>query len=112
MIIHQNIKKSKSKKPNAKQRKLRSDWEVLLKKYESKKTFSKTDHTLKYDLKIPEDRMPTKTKSVDTGGIASKVADRVYTGDKVIGIATLHKSNAVPVFSNEEAIDISRMRRG
>jgi hypothetical protein len=30
----------------------------------------------------------------------------------VMGIATLHKSNAVPVFSQEEAADISRMRRG
>jgi hypothetical protein len=35
----------------------------------------------------------------------------VYTGTKVKGIATMHKSNAVPVFSDEEAIDISRMRR-
>jgi hypothetical protein len=34
-----------------------------------------------------------------------------YTGTKIIGIGTLHKSNAVPVFSNEEAIDIARMRR-
>lgn len=37
---------------------------------------------------------------------------KVYTGDKIIGIGTLHKSNAVPVFSDEEARDISRMRRG
>lgn len=35
-----------------------------------------------------------------------------YTGDAMIGIATLHKSNAVPVFSTEDAKDISRMRRG
>jgi hypothetical protein len=36
---------------------------------------------------------------------------KVYTGDKVKGIATMHKSNAVPVFSDEEAISISSMRR-
>jgi hypothetical protein len=35
----------------------------------------------------------------------------VYTGTMVKGIATMHKSNAVPVFSDEEAIDISKMRR-
>jgi hypothetical protein len=29
----------------------------------------------------------------------------------VKGIATMHKSNAVPVFSDEQAIDIARMRR-
>jgi hypothetical protein len=39
-------------------------------------------------------------------------APKVYTGTKVKGIATMHKSNAVPVFSDEEAVEISRMRRG
>lgn len=34
-----------------------------------------------------------------------------YTGTKIIGIGTMHKSNAVPIFSDEEAKDISRMRR-
>jgi len=29
-----------------------------------------------------------------------------------LGIATLHKSNGVPVFSQEDAKEISRMRRG
>jgi hypothetical protein len=29
----------------------------------------------------------------------------------VKGIATMHKSNAVPIFSDEEAIDIAHMRR-
>jgi|DEB0MinimDraft_3_1074331.scaffolds.fasta_scaffold288868_2 hypothetical protein len=35
-----------------------------------------------------------------------------YTGDKVLGIATMHKSNAVPIFSNDEAVEVSKMRRG
>jgi len=35
----------------------------------------------------------------------------VYTGDKMIGIGQLHKSNAVPVFRTEDAEDIARMRR-
>jgi hypothetical protein len=35
----------------------------------------------------------------------------VYTGNELLGIATMHKSNAVPVFSDEQAIDISKMRR-
>jgi hypothetical protein len=34
-----------------------------------------------------------------------------YTGDKIIGIGTLHKSNAVPIFSEEEARDQATMRR-
>lgn len=34
-----------------------------------------------------------------------------YTGDKIVGIATMHKSNAVPVFSDTEAKEVSSMRR-
>jgi hypothetical protein len=50
--------------------------------------------------------------SLSTGvGTAVKAPDKVYTGNKIIGIGTLHKSNAVPVFSNEDAIAISKMRR-
>jgi hypothetical protein len=36
---------------------------------------------------------------------------KVYTGDKLIGIGTLHKSNAVPIFSNDDAKDQALMRR-
>lgn len=35
-----------------------------------------------------------------------------YTGDRLLGIATMHKSNMVPVFSQEAAEEISKMRRG
>jgi len=45
-----------------------------------------------------------------TGPVSSKPSP-IYTGTKVKGIGTMHKSNAVPIFSDEEAIDISRMRR-
>jgi hypothetical protein len=36
---------------------------------------------------------------------------KVYTGDKMIGIGTLHKSNAVPIFSDDDAKDQALMRR-
>jgi hypothetical protein len=52
-----------------------------------------------------------KLPSRDTGGNATLSAPKVYTGTKVKGIATMHKSNAVPIFSDEEAVDIARMRR-
>lgn len=46
-------------------------------------------------------------------GIAAKRHENVYSGErKLLGIATLHKSNAVPVFSKEDAEAISKMRRG
>ena len=53
--------------------------------------------------------------SLNTGAIGTctkPVHGKVYTGDKMIGIGTLHKSNAVPVFNSDDAVEISRMRRG
>lgn len=52
--------------------------------------------------------------SLDTGvkgNITPATAPKVYTGDKMIGIATMHKSNMVPIFNSESAQDVSKMRR-
>ena len=50
--------------------------------------------------------------SLNTGvGTATKADVPIYTGTKVKGIGTMHKSNAVPIFSDDEAIEISKMRR-
>jgi hypothetical protein len=64
-------------------------------------------------LTIPAGRDVRKYPSMVTpGGSATKpVAGNVYTGTAMKGIGTLHKSNAVPIFSNEEAIDQANMRR-
>lgn len=42
---------------------------------------------------------------------AGKKNTSVYTGTLIKGIATMHKSNAVPVINKEQATDISNMRR-
>lgn len=48
-----------------------------------------------------------------TGQINTSRPERQqYTGTLIKGIATMHKSNAVPIINDEEAKDISRMRRG
>ena len=60
----------------------------------------------------PPGREAVAVPSQDTGWIPCvAVKDNQYTGSAVLGISTLHKSNGVPVFSQEEAIDISKMRR-
>jgi hypothetical protein len=46
-----------------------------------------------------------------TAGPCLKTPDKVYTGTAIKGIGTMHKSNAVPIFSNEQAEDIAKMRR-
>ena len=44
-------------------------------------------------------------------GACAKPEPKVYTGDVIIGIAQMHKSNAVPIARKQDAVDISRMRR-
>jgi hypothetical protein len=62
--------------------------------------------------KTPPGRETVVIPSQDTGWVPCvKVQDQSYTGTKIKGIGTMHKSNAVPVFSDEEAKDISSMRR-
>jgi SOS-response transcriptional repressor LexA len=116
-------KKSKRKFASAehakKARELDEAWKALQKKWaveiddkKKKRALSAAPLSSSYSLKIPEGRNTTAhLKSVDTGGNATLKPPKVYTGDKVKGIATMHKSNAVPVFSDQEAIDISKMRR-
>ena len=45
-------------------------------------------------------------------GDTSKKEPMKYTGTLIKGIATMHKSNAIPVINDEQAKDIARMRRG
>jgi len=44
-------------------------------------------------------------------GVGDKVESKKYTGDFVIGIATMHKSNAVPVTNPKYATEISEMAK-
>jgi hypothetical protein len=101
-----------------KARELDASWKELLKKQgieaeEKKRSRAMKAETLTYSLPTPIGRTDTKhIPSLNSGaGVATVAPAKVYTGTKVQGIATMHKSNAVPVFSDEQAIDISRMRR-
>lgn len=55
-------------------------------------------------------RIPSLNGGLDMSP-ATKAPDKVYTGTKILGIGTMHKSNAVPIFSDDEAKEISSMRR-
>ena len=55
----------------------------------------------------------SEIKSLETNlSYTDKRESLKYTGTLVKGIATMHKSNAVPVIDEEQMKDISRMRRG
>jgi len=112
-------KKFASAEAKRKSEQLDREWKELLKRQgielEEKKrrrALSAESLTSVYSLKIPEGRNTTAhIPSRNTGGNATLAPAKVYTGTKVKGIATMHKSNAVPIFSDEEAVDIARMRR-
>jgi hypothetical protein len=115
-------KKGKVKFRNAeearKARELEESWQKLLRAQgveaeDRKRVRALKAEPLTYKLSAPVGRGNTNhIPSLNSGaGVATLAPAKVYTGTKVKGIATMHKSNAVPVFSDEEAIDISRMRR-
>ena len=52
-----------------------------------------------------------KPKVVYDSSMAKK-EEKVYTGTEIIGIAQMHKSNAVPVRGKKQATEIANMRRG
>lgn len=100
-----------------KARELDASWKELQKKWEveaedKKRKRGLSQPTLSYSLSAPPGRETQKIPSRVTAGGSTAPVHKVYTGNKILGIATMHKSNAVPVFSDEQAVDISRMRRG
>ncbi len=117
MIIYTYQKSKKKKKLTAKERELQDSWNKIVNKHAKpvvvKKKIVKSTKFPK--LTIPEGRNPYDIKSVDSGGGLANWnrKDKVttYTGTSMKGIGTLHKSNAVPVFTDEEAKDQAAMRR-
>lgn len=61
---------------------------------------------------IPTDRNPRMYPSASSEHFDTfKKKVNQYTGDKMVGIGTLHKSNAVPIFNTQDAKDQANMRR-
>ena len=119
-LSYNGKKKGKVKFRNAdearKARELDASWKELQAKWEldaeeKRRQRALAAEPLSYKLSTPPGRDTKHIPSLNTGGNATLSAPKVYTGTKVKGIATMHKSNAVPVFSDEEAIAISSMRR-
>lgn len=97
-------------------RELAKDWEALKSKWGAT-TSKRKQKTVAVDLPTTSKSYirdtATQAKSLNswvTGAVTSKQSQQ-YTGNIMLGIGTLHKSNAVPIFSNQEATDIAKMRR-
>lgn len=116
-------KKGKRKFRNAdearKARELDEDWKALQKKWGIEAEERKRKRALSASVMLPT-QAPAFRR--DTGpripslnptdmSPCTKKEQKVYTGTMIKGIGTMHKSNAVPIFSDEQAQDIAKMRR-
>ena len=112
MIIYTH-QKSKKRKPNAKQKALAADWQQLVARHLPKTMLPKPDIQKVFpSAPKPFVRHTKYIESLVTGYYNTfRKPDMHYTGDKMKGIGTLHKSNAVPIFTDEEAKDQAAMRR-
>ncbi|ACV50136.1 hypothetical protein [Delftia phage PhiW-14] len=112
----------KTKTLTKKQQAAKAEWEAILAKHSKplergakakgiKVVKPKTEPyipTVMLDPRRDLSRLPSR---VTPGGDATKPEPVKYTGTLIKGIATMHKSNAVPVLNDEEAKSISSMRR-
>jgi len=115
-------KKGRFKYRNAaeaqKARELDSSWKELLKRQgveaeAKKRRRAMAAEPLVYNLTGATDRAGTAhIPSLGTGGgVAALAPAKMYTGNEMIGIGQLHKSNAIPIFKKSDAEDLAKMRR-
>ena len=82
-----------------------------------KKLTSKKSQTRKFEPYVPKAKYTRDTPdypsvtTIPSADACAKPTRVLYTGTLVKGIATMHKSNAVPIINDQEATDIANMRR-
>lgn len=110
-------RKGKKKFTSAEQKRqaeiLEQEWQALKAKYEPKIKVKLGRSSYVPPKPLRRDSHQPRIPSLDTGvkGAVNVRMPMQYTGDNIVGIGTMHKSNAVPIFSDQEAKDISSMRR-
>jgi hypothetical protein len=114
MLIY-TYQKSKKKSKTKKELAEYQDWLDSVNKQTT--NFSRGQKPMVADKKLkqpkPFVRETPHYPSLDTpaGDCTKPIHGKVYTGTSMIGIGTLHKSNAVPIFNSEDALDQAKMRR-
>ena len=110
-------KRKRRKLPNtARLRKVRAEHKAWLKKLgidriSLRRRWKKLTKESWFPSYTTDDNYPPTSDKIPVGTSAKK--ERLqYSGErKLIGIATMHKSNQVPVFEEQDAKDIANMRR-
>lgn len=98
------FKPKKKKKPKG----------IIAKKYTATANILKINEIprLQYGPRVNANDARNISSLNTTASYTDRKENMMYTGTLVKGIATMHKSNAVPVIDEEQMKDISRMRRG
>jgi hypothetical protein len=110
-------RKGKKKFASAEQKRqaelLEQEWQALKDRYAPKTKIKHERKSYVSPKPLRRDADQPRIPSLDTGvrGAVNVRMPQKYTGDNIVGIGTMHKSNAVPIFSDQEAKDISSMRR-
>ena len=106
-----------SSEAKRKSEQLVKEWKELLKRQGIEQENKKRNRALSaepliYNLSIPADRSTAHIKSLgQSTGVAILKNVQMYTGTELLGIGQLHKSNAVPIFRQQDAEDLAKMRR-
>ena len=114
-IIYLNTRSKKTRKQRQKEK---DAWELYKEKYGLTENKARTKQIVQVWKPEAVNVMRAgaddfkKFKSVETGvQVATKAPEKKYTGDAIVGIATMHKSNLVPIFNAQAAKDVANMRR-
>ena len=116
MMIYARVKKSKRKLAPKSVREQHDQWLENINKMTTNFSRGKKpvkmviDSPLNQSQHIRQNANIPSLCSFDTSPATKREAQK-YTGTKMLGIGTLHKSNAVPVFTEGEAKDMAAMRR-
>ena len=102
-----NTKKRKSKKKSRSLLEAEAHHERFLKRMGV--TEKKTDYRYEMPSYKSDNRNTVSTSDAIGNGI--KKRNNTYTGDYIIGIGTMHKSNAVPITNRKSAKELANMRR-
>jgi hypothetical protein len=102
------------KKLTPRERALQEAWDELMSKHAKplEKGLNGRAVVLKQAAVAPVQQKPRIPSHVTPGGDTMIKKVIMYSGNNIVGIAQMAKSNAVPVFSKQEAIDVARMRGG
>lgn len=107
MIVYTKNKFKHRKKKS----KASDEYEVWLNKHKPKVMMELKRKVYTPPVTVRRDVVRAPSLESGIGNATKPIEGKRYTGDKMIGIATMHKSNLVPVFQESACVDLASMRR-